>query len=208
MIEQLSAPRVDEREWVRLQEELAYLFAKILGQSRWQYLDTLPIYTPQPVEYQGYDNLVLVQPPQPERGLSLEQILDRVGLSYSRGVLKMRDWRYDKGRFETPVVPYATWLEDGERNLEVALTDVRASLPKNARGGTGLEGIFLYAADRGILRRHFPECPGSAVGPFYAPSLCLEGDRPKFDSRYFSWASPNYGAVVAGRKIVLGKLAV
>lgn len=208
MIEQLSAPRVDEREWVRQQEELAYLLAKRLNMSRWQYVDTLPIFTPQPAEYQGrFDNVVVVQPPKPEKELSLKTILKIVGLSYNSGVLNMRDWRGDKGGFRIPVVPYATWLEDGERNLGVRPSVVRDSLSKDARGGTGLDGVFLYVADRGVLRRHYLVFPGSEEGAGRAPVLRLWDDGPRLVHRWVGHTVPGGGSVVAGRKIVLGKLA-
>lgn len=72
--EQLTAPRVDEREWVKQSEDLAYYFAGSLKMSRWQYLDTLPVYVHQPAEYQErFNTLVLVQPPQPEKRTFLKE---------------------------------------------------------------------------------------------------------------------------------------
>lgn len=206
--EQLVTSRVDEREWVRLQEELAYAFAKPLKMSRWQYLDTLPNYTLQPEEYRGrFDILVLLQPPKPEKGLSLKKIFDIVGLSCSSEVLKMRDWQGDKGGFKTPDIPYASYLEDGARNLNIAPSVVRENLAEDARGGTGLDGVFLYFADRGVLRRHYLNLPGSQVGSDGAPYLYLWSGEPRFGCHWVDDASPRCGSVVAGRKIVTRNLA-
>lgn len=202
-IEQLITPRVDEREWVRLQEELAYLFAKSLRMPRWQYVDNLPIYTPQPVEYRDrFDTLVLIQPPQPEKGLPFKKILDILGLSCDPEVLKMEDWQGDRGKFRTPAIAYATWLEDGSRNVNVKPAVVRENLSADERGGTGFDGVFLYVADRGVLRRHYLDLPGSQVGAGNAPCLGLWGDGPEFNYGWVGYAGPSYGSVVAGRKIV------
>ena len=201
--EQLIVPRADEREWVRLQEELAHNFAKPLKMSRWQYLDTLPNFTLQPIEYQGrFDILGLVQPPQPEKGLSFKKILDIVGLSYNPAVLKMQDWQGDKGRFRTPAIAYAIWLEDGSRNLNVKPAVVRENLLEDERGGTGLDGVFLYVADRGLLRRHYLDLPGSQVGAVRVPCLALWSDEPGLSYALVDGAAPDFGSVVAGRKIV------
>lgn len=202
--EQLITPRVDETEWVRQQEELASLFAKQLKMSRWQYLDTLPIFTPQPEEYRGrkeqFDTVVLVQPPTQK--LSLRRILEISGLSYDPGVLKMEDWQGDKGGFKTPSVAYATWLSDGSNNLNVAPSVVRTNLAEDVRGGTGLDGVFLYVADRGVLRHHFLDLPGSQVGAGSVPYLRLWSGEPRLDCDWVGHADPYGGSVVVGRKIV------
>lgn len=202
-VEQLTTPRVDEREWVRLQEELAHLFKGQLKMSRWQYVDTLPQYTPQPTEYQGrFDSVVLVQPPVPDKGLSLQRILEIVGLPYNQNVLKMTDWLDGKGKFRTPAVPYATWLDDGSRHLGVSPADVRKNLAEGERAGTGLDGTFLYVADRGVVRRHYLDLPGSKVSSGSAPYLGLWDGGPGLGCRWVGDVCPGYGSVVAGEKIV------
>lgn len=199
--EQLIVPRVDEREWVRLQEDLAYHFVRPLKMSRWQYLDTLPNYVPQPAEYKGrFDNLALVQPPKLE--LPFKKILDIVGLSFNSEVLKAKDWRGDKEGFRTPTVAYATWVDDGGNNLNIAPSVVRTNLTQDARGGTSLDGVFLYVADRGVLRRHSLDLPGSEMGSDRAPSLDLWHDGPRLRFSWVDDANSGFGSVVAGRKIV------
>lgn len=208
--EQLVVSRVDEREWIRQSEDLAYYFAKPLEMSRRQYLDTLPNFTPKPAKYavrsdtaEPKDTLVLVQPPQPEKGLPLTRILDIVGLSYfNPEVLKMEDWQDDKRGFKTPSVPYATWLEDGTRNLKVSPQAVRENLLDDERGGTGIDGVFLYVTDRGTLRRHYINLPGSQVGSDGVPDLLLCFGGPGFDRGWVGRVDLNCGSVVAGRKIV------
>lgn len=202
-VEQLVVPRVDEREWVRQQEELAFLFAKSLRMSRWQYVDALPQFTPQPAEYRGrFDNLVLVQPPQPEKGLSLREILDIAGFSYTPEVLKMEDWKGDKRGFRSPTVVYATWVDDGIGSLNVAPELVRNNLVEDERGGTSLDGVFLYVADRGVLRRQYLDLPGSDVGSDYVPCLYLRDAGPQLCCHWVDDADPDDGSVVAGRKFV------
>ena len=204
--EHFVVPRVDEREWVRQQEELAFLFARPLGMSRWRYVDTTPDYTRQPEGYKGeYNDLVLVQPPTPK--LPFRRILEITGLSFDTDVLKMRDWSDDKGNFRTPSIVYATWVDDGGRNIGIAPSVVRNNLAEGARVGTGLDGVFLYVADRGVLRRHYLDLPGSEVGSDSAPSLHLWPGGPRFHCDWVDRAFSHCGSVVAGRKIVTRDLA-
>lgn len=193
--------RVAERDWVKQAEDLAYYFARPLKMSRWQYLDTLPEYTPQPKEYQGrFDTLVLVQPPKPE--FPLKKMLDIVRLHYNPDVLKMEDWKSDKDGFRTPDVPYATWLDDGTKRLNIKPSVVREGLLEDERAGTGLDGIFLWLSDRGVVRRHFLDLPGSQVDFSYTPYLFLWFIGPNLDYDWAGDTNSNFGAVVAGRKIV------
>ena len=201
-MEQLSLqPRVDERDWVKQSEDLAYYFAQPLKMSRWQYLDTLPEYTPQPEEYQGrFDTLVIVQPPKPE--LPLKKILDIVRLHYNPDVLKMEDWKGDREEFRTPDVPYATWLDDGSKKINIKPLQVREGLLDDERAGTGLDGIFLWLSDRGVVRRHFLDLPGSQVNFRYTPYIFLWFIGPNLDYDWAGYANSRFGSVVAGRKIV------
>lgn len=206
--EQLNVQsRVGERDWVKQAEDLAYYFARPLNMSRWQYLDTLPEYTPQPAEYQGkFDTLVLVQPPKPE--LPLKRILDIVRLHYNPNVLKMEDWKGDRGGFKTPDVPYATWLDDGTKRLNIKPSVAREGLLEDERAGTGLDGIFLWLSDRGVVRRHFLDLSGSEVDFSYTPYLFLWFIGPNLDYDWAGDANSNFGSVVAGRKIVTRELVV
>lgn len=213
-------PRLDhEREWVRLSEELAFLFAKPLGKTRWEYLDQcLPACTPQLDAYRGaFDRLVLVQLPLPEQNLPLKRILEIVGISdYNTDVLKMEDWKGHKGKFKTPVPgsawSYATYVEDEERRgqsdrLGVAPLVVRENLTAAARGGTGLDGIFLYVSDRGTLRRHYFDLPGSECGSGYAPCLGLWGAGPRLRLDRVDGAGSRCASVVAGDEVEIRYLA-
>lgn len=114
----------------------------------------------------------------------------------------MKDWQGDRGRFRTPNIPYATYLEDGTRNLGVKQSIVRENLLEDERGGTGLDGIFLWVSDRGVLRRHYLDLPGSEVGSGSAPYVGLWFDEPRL---YYGWigdAYPDSGSVVAGDKVI------
>lgn len=204
--EQLSVqPKIDEREWVRQSEDLAYYFAKPLKMSRWQYLDTLPEYTQQPKEYQGrFDTLVLVQPPTAE--VPLKKILDIVKLSHNPDVLKMEDWKGDREGFKTPNVPYATWLDDGSKRINFKPSQIREGLLEDERAGTGLDGIFLWLSDRGVVRRHFLDLPGSQVDFGYTPYIFLWFVGPTLDYDWVGDAAPRFGSVVAGRNIVKARI--
>lgn len=207
-------PRLShERDWTRQSEDLAYHFAKPLGKTRWQYLDEcLPQYTPQQDSYRGeFDRLVLVQLPQPK--LPLKRILEIVGINdYNPDVLKMNDWTGHKGKFKTPhnAYSYATYVEDEEKRSERLGTPpliVRENLVAGQRVGTGLDGVFIYVSDRGVLTRHYLDLPGSEVGAGRAPFLLLWDDGPRLDLRRVGNGGPDCASVVAGDDVVIRELA-
>lgn len=208
-------PRLDhEREWVRQSEELAFLFAKTLGKTRWEYVDkVLPSYTPQKDSYRGqFDSLVLVALPQPN--LPLKRILQIVGIdNYNPDVLKeMNDWTGHKGKFKTPtnVYSYATYVEDEVKRSErlgIAPIVIRDGLTSGQRAGTALDGVFLYVADRGLLRRQYLDLPGSEVGSDFAPYLSLWHGGPRFHLHRVVDTYPFYASVVAGDEVITRPLA-
>lgn len=189
--------RGDSKEWTRLADNLADCFADPLGISRAQYLDTLPSFTPEPETYVvKFDTLVLVQPPNLEKGLTPEKILEIIGLPYNHPYFE--DWK--GARFRTPSVPYATWLNDGSRDL---LRSARY-LSNDTRPGTAFDGAFLYFADKGlgISRSHYPYLPGSGGDDSHSAYMCRWSEGQwALDSGWFG--DPGYGVVTAGRQIVI-----
>ena len=198
-VQQTALNIVHERSYARQAEDLAYYFAGELKMSRWQYLDTLPVFTPQPENYQGrFDILLLVQTPQPK--LPLQRILDIVGLQYNPDVLTARDWA--GSRFVTPEKAYLTYVEDGTGNLDTKPNIVRQNLSADERAGTLLDGTFLHVSDRGLVTRHYLDLPGSQVASGCVPYLCLWNGGPRFGCGWDGYAPPNSGSVVAGDKVV------
>lgn len=191
-----------DKEWQGQADQLAYLFAEILGMSRQEYTDSLPPFPSQPEEYQGrLDIPVIVQTPQPN--LSLTQILDIAGIRYNReDVVRFEDW--ERGKFTTPDKPYTTWLDDGSRNLGNAVEIARDNLAPFERGGTHVDGVGLFLKDPDILKDHFLDFPGSQFGSDDAPCLDLDGRGPWLRLVWVDDPDPGFGSVVAGREIRVG----
>lgn len=155
-----------EREYTRLAEELAYLFAKELGISRGEYVEArLPEFFPQLKDYKDrFDTLVLVQPPT--RRLPFKKILKITGIDNSfmpEKFNRTQDW--PAGRFITPKTSYLTYVDAEMSYSGLPPSEVRQNLPEDARPGTLLDGIFLFIADRGILKRYnSPYLIGTQLG--------------------------------------------
>src|SRR3989344_971359 len=133
-----------DKEWSKQAGKLAYLFAKLLGQSRDEYKDGLPQFAPQPEAYKGRLNIpVLVQTPSAK--LTLARIVEVAEVDGQKIVSyleldEVQDWQKDPGKFRTPETAYATWLSDGSTNLNRSVKSVRAGLAVDERGGTVFDG--------------------------------------------------------------------
>lgn len=207
-----SLPQFSAEEWARCLGLLVDNFAAPLGMSRWEYEDIIPLYVPQPVGYEGrFDTLVLVQPPQPEKGLTLEKILDIIGLSYRDPVdLKMVDREEQQGGFQTPNVPYACYL-DLTSHPDITPRTALTTLSGDERFGTGLEGISLHMEHPKAVERNFLYFPGSLIlneGNFFH-SL----GSPAFDNGT-PWLAmneeigPQLSSMLVGRFILRGSVIV
>lgn len=197
--------RVDEGEWQRLRAELAYLFAREVRMSRWQYEDTLPKYVTEPSQYKDrFNRLVLVQPPKPEVGLTLTRISKIAGLYNKDANPPSEVYDSKQGGFKTPDVAYATWVNSGNTNKAYDPKWVFRTLADDERPGTGLDGIFLYVADKSVYDDHHPYLPGSGDLE-YVHAVYIrrwDGEWPKLGQGYFG--ESGFGVVTAGREIVLG----
>lgn len=187
------------REWERQASRLADLFASELGQSRDEYVEGLPRFSPQPEGYKGrFDTPVIVQTSTSK--LTLARMLEIAGIVNYLKLENVQDWREDK--FRTPNAPYITWLHDGSRNLNRSVKGVRAKLADDERGGTVFDGIALLQQDPQILKRRYLDLPGSQYGFDCAPRLGLWDGRPGLRCRFVDRAGDGWGSVVAGRNIV------
>lgn len=191
-----------DKEWERQTDTLAYLFANELGQSRDEYIARIPRFTSQP---SGRLNIpVLVQTPTAK--LTLARMLDIAGIVYYGNLDMLKDWVGDPRNFRTPACSYATWLDDGNRNLDRSVQDVRDGLDVGERGGTVLDGVALYLKDRDILKLHFLDLPGSQIGSEIgsdrSPYLSFWFNRPRLCGGWIDGVDPEFGSVVAGRNIV------
>lgn len=196
--------RVDKREWTRQATDLAYCFAGPLGISRDQYEDSLPHFTPEPETYrEKFDTLILVQTPIPEKGLTESRIFEIIGLPTSHPYYE--DWR--GARFRTPCAPYATWLDDGSRELDLHPTYYPSRYaPADTRLGAALDGAFLDFANKrlGIIPSHYPYLPGSGEDDEHAAYM-VRWSKEQWALTAGWFGDPGYGVVTAGRHVVIGK---
>lgn len=200
-----TSPKLEldlEIKWLKQAEQLADLFANELGQSRDQYIESLPKFEVQPEGYRGrFDSPMIVQVPQ--GNLTLVRMLEIQGvtnyLSYPR---ELKDWQRDSQKFTTPKRPYATWLHDGSRNLNKAPRDVRKALSADERAGTVVDGLAILAQNPDILKNHYLDLPGYQYESDDVPYLVVWCSGPGLDYYWDDSADPRCGSVVAGRKIV------
>lgn len=198
-----------DSQWCQQVDLLAYLFAKPLGKSRWQYMDGLPQFPAQPKE--SLNIPTIVQTPRVDKGLTLVRMLSILEVAHDEGTVKrFEDWKGDPAGFVTPDNPYSTWLSDGSRKPDfkpVSPTQVRQNLAEDERGGNVSDGLALARiAYPAVLRDHYLDLPGSQLGSVGAPVLVLVDGRPWLYSDFVGRALPVFGSVVAGRNIVVGNL--
>lgn len=146
-----------EVEWYKQAQRMADLFAKELKQSKDEYVEKLPRFSPQPETFKGrFDTPVVA-----ETRIALPRMLDIVGINPSFGfdTTLLKDWQEDM--FRTPTSPYTTWLDDGRRNMKKAVETVRKNLVADERGGSVYDGVALYLKNPDILKHHFLDFPGS-----------------------------------------------
>lgn len=184
-----------EKDWQKQAKQLAHLFAKEVGQSKDEYMDKLPKFSPQPEQFKGrLDTFVIA-----ETRVALPRMVKIVGIVPYYDIVKTKDWQKDT--FRTPDRPYTTWLHDGSKNVEKSVETVRNNLAVDERGGTIYDGIGLYLKDSATLKHHSLDFPGSQVGADYAPFLFVWRVRPKLNDRWVGSEYTVFGSVVAGRDI-------
>ena len=111
----------------------------------------------------------------------------------------LEDW--NKGDFQTPKKPYATWVTYVSG---LSVEDVRTKLLEDQRGGTVHDRIMFYFQQPDILNKHFLWLPGSQVGlyaPFLSASPSAEG-KPNHPSLHTGWTdqvSPKYACLITSK---------
>jgi len=190
-----------DKQWQAQASRLADLFASPLGRSRDEYMEGLPRFSEQPYGCRGrFEIQLLVQ--TPTRKLDLVRMLALTGVTNYLEPKNVKDWQEDSGKFRTPDAPYVTWVNDGSKNLNRSVQDVRNNLASDERGGTVFDGLALFIQKPNILKAQYLDLPGSQVGSGRAPSLNLWHGQPRLGAGFVDVADPEWGSVVAGRQIV------
>ncbi|HSX40044.1 MAG TPA: hypothetical protein VLF68_00335 [Candidatus Saccharimonadales bacterium] len=184
-------------EWQRQAERyVESAFHAELGLSEEDYLASLPKFAEQPENFRNrFDTPVLV-----ETRINSARQAELAGLGFYLGGLSVADWKDSQG-YKTPDAPYATWMQDGKKNLGRSVRDVRATLGPDERGATLADGIALYITHPEILKDHYVDLPGTSVGSAYAPFLCRWDDRPEVDCSGVGYAASDFGSASCGREI-------
>ena len=188
-------------EWERQAGIVAARFAKRLGLSTEEYVNTLPKFEPKPENLED----ALIIPAIPvivETRFTLPEILDIAGIVSYFDPQEVKDWT--EGGFQTSNKPYAAWLT---YIPNTSVEEVRANLLRYERGGTALDGIALYFQRPQILNHFFLKFPGSQVGPDDAPFLSalaneLENRSPHHPSLHYGSIeskSPKFACLIASR---------
>lgn len=162
-------------EWQRQAQKLIDLgFHTELGLSRDEYLSSLPKFEPQPETFPSrFDIPVLV-----EKRIAPQRQAELAGLDYWLKDLDVSDWKDDPKGYKTPNAPYTTWMQDGRKNLNKKVSEVRKALASDERGATEHDGIALFIAHPEILEDHYIDLPGTSVGAGRAPFLDRWRGRP------------------------------
>ncbi len=183
-----------EVEWQRQANRFIELgFHTELNLTKDDYLNSLPKFESQPREFKGRLDIPVIV----ETRISLRRMLDLIGIAQYFGADLVKDW--EKGQFETPKMPYSTWLNDGSINLKKSVGEVRKALKSDERGGTIFDGIALYLKDPKILEHHFLDLPGSQVDSDYAPYLYRWNGQSGLHPYFVDDRDPHDGSVVAGK---------
>jgi len=126
----------------------AYLqlgFHKILRMKEKDYVASLPHIKAQPKEFAGrFDIPVIVDP----RIHFLEQCELAKVFSDTMRNLATRNWE----KWKTPKVPYITWINNGKKNRNLSVDDVRKTLAPDERGATILDGLDFHIAYPNFLK--------------------------------------------------------
>lgn len=185
-----------ESEWQRqVGRYVALGFPKELGLSPEDYCASLPKFEPQPESLCGrFDIPVLV-----ETRIALSRQAELAGLQYHLGGgLSVCDWD-DPKDYKTPDSPYITWMQDGKKNLNKSVRDVRRDLEIDERGATEHDGVALWVTNPSVLDDHYIDLPGTSVGSDYAPYLHRWDGRPRVGYCLVGYAYSGFGSASCGR---------
>ena len=151
---------------------------------------------PQPENFRGRFNSPVAVFGQ----IPIKDQCERAGIDYFLGGLNVNDWPDDPQNYQTPNALYLAWTDEGARNMDRKVKDVRRELAPDERGGTQFDGVALYIVKPNVLQTRFLDLPGTTVEPAYAASLRLWDGRPRLDDDFVDVASPGFGSLVCGRQ--------
>ena len=192
-----AVPEINlDAEWQRQAGRRIELgFHTEIGLSEEDYLASLPKFEPQPEAFRGrFDIPVFI-----ETRIAPKRQAELAGLTYYLSDLNVRDWEDDPKGYKTPANPYATWMQDGKKNLNKSVSTVRKNLAPDERGATEIDGISLFIANPEILKDHYIDFPGTSVGADYAPYLSRWGGGPEVSCGRVDFADSSYGSASCGR---------
>ena len=193
-----------EQEWQRQADRLLELGfhkelivdGKRIELTAQEYSDSLPKFEPQPESFKGRLNTPVLA----ETRISAKRQSELAGIQYFLDGLNVKDWDKDPKKYKTPNSPYAVWTDEGARNMNRKVRDVRKKLAPDERGGTEFDGIALYIVKPQVLKTRFLDLPGTAVGSDFAPGLALWRGRPRLNRGFVGSADPRFSSLVCGRQ--------
>ena len=186
-----------EAEWQRQGQRYIELgFHTELKIIESEYLASLPKFTPQPESFkERLDTPVMV-----ETRVPIKRQYELAGIAYHLEGSDKSDWAKDPKKYKTPDSPYTVWLDEGARDMNRKVEDVRKKLAGDERGGTEFDAIALYIAKPNILEKRFLDLPGTTVGSGDAACLYLWLGGPRLGCRFVGGAYPRFGSLVCGRQ--------
>jgi hypothetical protein len=185
-----------QKEWNRQANKLAKLFARELGMTKDQYIASLPKLDPQPTEFKGRLDTFTIA----DGRIPVERQCELAGITCSPSEHDGGDWKDDPKQYTTPKKPYIFWSDMGARHMEEKVVDVRRELADDERGGTELDGVALYIARPGILKRHYLDLPGTTVGSNFAACMRLWDEKPELHANHIDYVASLFGSLVCGRQ--------
>ncbi len=135
------------------------------------------------------------------RIVPVKDLCNAAGVDYLLDGLEVKDWSDHPKGYQTPDLPYFTWMQDGAKNLDRKVEVVRKTFEVDERGATDFDGVPLHIFHPRIIEHHFMDHPGTSVGADSAPFLNLWYGQPRL---YFNWvgnADPEWGSASCGRQI-------
>lgn len=144
-----TLPKDLKKESIRQAQQLAYLFAELLGMSRNEYIETyLPTLFRKPRNYRGKFEMPLIVQPEVPGKLSLQRMMQLVGLEGSSNSLNIRE---RDTSIKTPTAPYSTWVHLDVRDYgspRVECSELIGGADQNTRFGRTIDGIAYFINHR------------------------------------------------------------
>lgn len=181
----------------RRYQELGFHEHKNIKMSKGKFKDSImKLVAPQPENFKGRVDSPAVVFGQ----IPIGDQYKLAGINYLLTGLNVRDWPDDPKQYSTPQAVHIIWTDEGARNMNRKVEDVRRELALDTRGGTEFDAIGLYVATPKVLQVRFLDLPGTAVESGFAPSLNVWDGQPRLYGRWVIHAIPRFGSLVCGRQ--------